>query len=76
MPGSGNTQLGTAAVPVSFCDFQVSVRKLDNTCRRDVVPAADITQNLCIVANGIQINIQNRVMTMVHGFHRLSKNKK
>ena len=72
----GNTQLLTAAILVSPGHLQIAVRKLDNTCRRDVVPAADITQNLCIVANGIQINIQNRVMTMVHGFHRLSKNKK
>ena len=66
MLGSGHAQLGTAALFVGLRHLQVAVGKLDDSGNRNAVIGTNITQHLRICAHGVQIDLQQRIMTIFH----------
>jgi hypothetical protein len=66
MLGTGNRQLGAAAVTVGFGHLQISIRKFNHTCNRNTVPGAQVTVDPGVALNGVQIDIHHRELTRIH----------
>ena len=67
MFSTGNSQLCAAAVGVSLCHLQITIREFDNACYRNVIFAAQVTQNLRVLTHSVQIDRQCGIM--LHDLH-------